>query len=180
VDAKSVVLLHYLFLTRPLFDLDVRAQSVKINSRRRRAFRSIQVAEAGCCDSILLRWPRSARQRSPSGDPDIHRRNLIGQVSVLGDDHFEIARRSALVTAVGKVQGSLRGFHRCRLNFRFLLQNSKRGQVIFDLLRAVRSESNLLIQCYLSNSGDFFWRAWWAVRDSNPRHPACKAGALTN
>ena len=21
---------------------------------------------------------------------------------------------------------------------------------------------------------------WWAVRDSNPRHPACKAGALTN
>ncbi len=21
-------------------------------------------------------------------------------------------------------------------------------------------------------------RAWWAVRDSNPRHPACKAGAL--
>ena len=22
--------------------------------------------------------------------------------------------------------------------------------------------------------------AWWAVRDLNPRHPACKAGALTN
>ena len=21
---------------------------------------------------------------------------------------------------------------------------------------------------------------WWAERDSNPRHPACKAGALTN
>ncbi len=24
------------------------------------------------------------------------------------------------------------------------------------------------------------WETWWAVRDSNPRHPACKAGALTN
>ena len=24
------------------------------------------------------------------------------------------------------------------------------------------------------------FRKWWAVRDSNPRHPACKAGALTN
>ncbi len=23
-------------------------------------------------------------------------------------------------------------------------------------------------------------RRWWAVRDLNPRHPACKAGALTN
>ena len=25
-----------------------------------------------------------------------------------------------------------------------------------------------------------FLESWWAVRDSNPRHPACKAGALTN
>ena len=24
------------------------------------------------------------------------------------------------------------------------------------------------------------WWKWWAERDSNPRHPACKAGALTN
>jgi hypothetical protein len=24
------------------------------------------------------------------------------------------------------------------------------------------------------------FRIWWAVRDSNPRHPACKAGALTS
>ena len=24
------------------------------------------------------------------------------------------------------------------------------------------------------------WREWWAVRDSNPRLPACKAGALTS
>ena len=23
-------------------------------------------------------------------------------------------------------------------------------------------------------------QSWWAVRDSNPRLPACKAGALTN
>jgi hypothetical protein len=23
-------------------------------------------------------------------------------------------------------------------------------------------------------------KGWWAERDSNPRHPACKAGALTN
>jgi hypothetical protein len=23
-------------------------------------------------------------------------------------------------------------------------------------------------------------KIWWAVRDSNPRHPACKAGALTS
>ena len=26
----------------------------------------------------------------------------------------------------------------------------------------------------------FRWGKWWAVRDSNPRHPACKAGVLTN
>jgi hypothetical protein len=24
------------------------------------------------------------------------------------------------------------------------------------------------------------FREWWAERDSNPRLPACKAGALTN
>ena len=27
---------------------------------------------------------------------------------------------------------------------------------------------------------DFGLEEWWAERDSNPRHPACKAGALTN
>ena len=31
---------------------------------------------------------------------------------------------------------------------------------------------------------EFSWmsleRDWWAVRDLNPRHPACKAGALTS
>ena len=29
-------------------------------------------------------------------------------------------------------------------------------------------------------SGTFASLNWWAERDSNPRHPACKAGALTN
>jgi hypothetical protein len=27
---------------------------------------------------------------------------------------------------------------------------------------------------------DLFFEKWWAVKDLNLRHPACKAGALTN
>jgi hypothetical protein len=50
-------------------------------------------------------------------------------------------------------------------------QNRQKGQF--------RRRPNLLISCELFILNELR-RWWWAVRDSNPRHPACKAGALTS
>lgn len=42
------------------------------------------------------------------------------------------------------------------------------------------SPGSLTLQIALVETPFDFEVGWWAVRDLNPRHPACKAGALTN
>ena len=37
-----------------------------------------------------------------------------------------------------------------------------------------------ILRAYQDLPGWFETDLWWAVQDSNLRHPACKAGALTN